>query len=111
MAISSEAALRQAGLRITKPRVAVLDVLVEHPHASADLITRQVAAKLGEVSRQVSRQAGYDVLAACVAGIRPCLTPSDGAGYALDEAEVVFWGFCPSCQLKQGSSVELRSFA
>jgi len=29
---------------------------------------------------------------------RPSLTPSDYAGYALDEAEVVFSGLCPSCQ-------------
>ena len=47
----------------------------------------------------------------CATGARPCLTPSDDAGYALDEAEVVFWGLCPSCQLKQQSpSSEVRSF-
>ncbi len=34
----------------------------------------------------------------CVVGRRPCLTPSETAGYAIDEAEVTFWGLCPSCQ-------------
>jgi hypothetical protein len=31
-------------------------------------------------------------------GRRPCLTPSETAGYLLDEAEVTFWGLCPDCQ-------------
>lgn len=34
----------------------------------------------------------------CAVGRRPCLTPSETHGYALDEAEVTFWGTCPSCQ-------------
>jgi Fur family ferric uptake transcriptional regulator len=34
----------------------------------------------------------------CVTEVRPCLTPSDDAGYEVDEAEVVFWGLCPECQ-------------
>lgn len=34
----------------------------------------------------------------CAVGARPCLTPSDDHGYQLDEAEVVFWGLCPTCQ-------------
>ncbi len=149
MDCSSKAALREVGLRVTAPRVAVLDVLVEHPHVTADRVAQLVGAKLGKVSKQ----AVYDVLAACVdaglvrriepagspalfetrtgdnhhhlvcracrlityvdcaTGARPCLTPSDDAGYALDEAEVVFWGLCPSCQLKQQShSSEKRSF-
>ena len=33
----------------------------------------------------------------CVVGRRPCLTPIDAHGFALDEAEVTFWGICPSC--------------
>ena len=33
----------------------------------------------------------------CAVGARPCLTPSDDHGYVLDEAEVVFWGLCPTC--------------
>jgi Fur family transcriptional regulator, stress-responsive regulator len=30
--------LRDAGLRVTAPRVAVLDVLSEHPHPTADRV-------------------------------------------------------------------------
>jgi Fur family transcriptional regulator, stress-responsive regulator len=29
---------------------------------------------------------------------RPCLTPSDDGGFEIDEAEVVFWGFCAACR-------------
>jgi Fur family ferric uptake transcriptional regulator len=35
----------------------------------------------------------------CVVNVRPCLTPSDDHGYLLDQAEVVFWGTCPICQV------------
>lgn len=34
----------------------------------------------------------------CTVGTRPCLEPSDDRGFAVDEAEVVFWGLCPVCQ-------------
>lgn len=34
----------------------------------------------------------------CAAGARPCLAPADDHGFALDEAEVVFWGLCPGCR-------------
>ena len=33
----------------------------------------------------------------CAVGERPCLTASADAGYAIDEAEVVYWGRCASC--------------
>ena len=33
----------------------------------------------------------------CAIGDAPCLTPSDGAGYEIDEAEVIWWGRCPAC--------------
>jgi Fur family transcriptional regulator, stress-responsive regulator len=33
----------------------------------------------------------------CAAGAAPCLTPSSDYGFVLDEAEVVFWGLCPTC--------------
>ena len=32
------------------------------------------------------------------AGMAPCLKPLDHHGFVIDEAEVVFWGLCPSCQ-------------
>ena len=34
----------------------------------------------------------------CVVGYTPCLTAADDMGYAIDEAEVVFWGRCPECR-------------
>ncbi|RYG84097.1 transcriptional repressor [bacterium] len=34
----------------------------------------------------------------CVVGAAPCLEPSDLAGFAVDEAEITFWGLCPDCQ-------------
>ena len=52
--------LREAQLRATKPRVAVLDLLERHPHADADTIARAAREILGTVSTQ----AIYDVLGA-----------------------------------------------
>lgn len=34
----------------------------------------------------------------CVVGQAPCLTPDDGQGFQVREAEVTFWGLCPRCQ-------------
>ena len=33
----------------------------------------------------------------CAVGDAPCLTAADDSGYEIDEAEVIFWGRCPSC--------------
>ena len=33
----------------------------------------------------------------CAVGYTPCLTASDDRGYEIDEAEVIYWGRCPSC--------------
>jgi len=52
--------LREAQLRVTRPRVAVLELLERHPHADADTIARAARESLGKVSTQ----AIYDVLAA-----------------------------------------------
>jgi Fur family transcriptional regulator, stress-responsive regulator len=38
-----------------------------------------------------------------VVGPRPCLEPASEPGFAIDEAEVVFWGLCPACQEAAGS--------
>jgi Fur family ferric uptake transcriptional regulator len=130
-----EQLLRGAALRVTRPRVAVLAAVYEHPHADTDSIIGVVRADLGEVSHQ----AVYDVLRAltaaglvrriqpsgsvaryesrvgdnhhhvvchscgaiadvdCAVGAKPCLTASDDRGFAIDEAEVVYWGLCPVC--------------
>ena len=55
---SPEQLLRNAGLRVTKPRVAVLGALAENPHAGADTVLRVVRRDLGTVSTQ----GVYDVL-------------------------------------------------
>ncbi len=34
----------------------------------------------------------------CAVGQTPCLTAADGMGFEIDEAEVAYWGLCPSCQ-------------
>ena len=34
----------------------------------------------------------------CVVGESPCLAASDASGFAVDEAEITFWGLCPACQ-------------
>ncbi len=33
----------------------------------------------------------------CAVGATPCLTAADSSGYAIDEAEVIYWGRCPAC--------------
>jgi Fe2+ or Zn2+ uptake regulation protein len=33
----------------------------------------------------------------CAVGAAPCLEPSDGQGFAIDEAEVTWWGRCAEC--------------
>ena len=34
----------------------------------------------------------------CVVGAAPCLDPSESYGFAIDEAQVTFWGMCTRCQ-------------
>ncbi|WP_275693438.1 Fur family transcriptional regulator [Nocardioides sp. TF02-7] len=52
--------LRGADLRVTRPRLAVLDAVHSHPHADTDTVIGAVRERLGEVSHQ----AVYDVLRA-----------------------------------------------
>ena len=60
--MTSDAAglLRNAELRVTRPRLAVLAAVAEYPHADTDTIVGVVRQSLPEVSRQ----AVYDVLPA-----------------------------------------------
>jgi Fur family ferric uptake transcriptional regulator len=127
--------LREVALRVTRPRVAVLEAVHAHPHADTDAIIRAAREDLPDVSHQ----AVYDVLRAltdvglvrriqpagsvaryevrigdnhhhvvcrscgaiedvdCAVGHAPCLTASDDHDFVIDEAEVVYWGLCPSC--------------
>ena len=34
----------------------------------------------------------------CAHGSAPCLEPAQTHGFVIDEAEVTYWGVCPSCQ-------------
>ncbi|TQJ20231.1 Fur family ferric uptake transcriptional regulator [Micromonospora sp. A202] len=56
----AEELLRSKGLRVTRPRLAVLDVLDGGGHLEVDEITRRVRERLDSVSTQ----AVYDVLGA-----------------------------------------------
>ncbi|MEI2778360.1 MAG: Fur family transcriptional regulator [Tetrasphaera sp.] len=132
---TEEHRLREAGLRVTRPRVAVLAALRAHPHADTETIIARVRGELGAVSHQavydvlraltdarlvrriqppgslaryearvgdnhhhlVCRSCGTIVDVDCAVGERPCLTASDDHGFAIDEAEVVYWGLCPDC--------------
>jgi Fe2+ or Zn2+ uptake regulation protein len=38
----------------------------------------------------------------CAVGAAPCLTAADDHGYQIDEAEVVYWGQCPTCFTNEG---------
>jgi Fe2+ or Zn2+ uptake regulation protein len=58
-----ERMLRAVALRVTRPRIAVLSAVHDHPHADTDSIIGVVRADLGEVSHQ----AVYDVLRALTA--------------------------------------------
>jgi Fur family transcriptional regulator, stress-responsive regulator len=39
----------------------------------------------------------------CAVGEAPCLTPSEDHGFAIDEAQVIFWGLCPGCSTARSS--------
>jgi Fe2+ or Zn2+ uptake regulation protein len=58
--MTPEQELRDAALRVTGPRVAVLTEVRAHPHADVETLTARVRSRLGSVSTQ----AVYDVLRA-----------------------------------------------
>ena len=131
-----EQRLRDAGLRVTGPRLAVLAVLSEaRDHPRIDQLLERVQANGTSISTQtaydvcetlhraalarrfepagsparyearvdnhhhlVCRVCGDTADVDCAVGLAPCLEPSDAAGFAVDEAEVTFWGLCPACQ-------------
>jgi Fe2+ or Zn2+ uptake regulation protein len=127
--------LREAALRVTRPRLAVLAAVHAHPHADTEAVLTAVRRDAGDVSHQavydglaaltaaglvrriqpmgslaryearvgdnhhhlVCRSCGAIVDVDCAVGVAPCLTPAEGAGYEIDEAEVIYWGRCPAC--------------
>jgi Fur family transcriptional regulator, stress-responsive regulator len=45
----------------------------------------------------VCRSCGVVADVDCAVGSAPCLTANEDHGFAIDEAEVVYWGLCPAC--------------
>jgi Fe2+ or Zn2+ uptake regulation protein len=45
----------------------------------------------------VCRSCGAVADVDCAVGVRPCLDASDTHGFVVDEAEVTYWGLCPTC--------------
>lgn len=128
--------LREAGLRVTAPRLAVLSAVGRLPHATAEAVLAAVREELPGLSVQ----GVYDVLHAltdagllrciepaghparyerrtgdnhhhvvcrrcgalddvdCAVGHAPCLTPVTTHGFAIELAEVTYWGLCPACR-------------
>jgi len=72
-----EQMLRGADLRVTRPRIAVLDAVHALPHADTDAIIGAVRAAGGDNDGDVSHQAVYDVLRALTgAGLIRRIQPS-----------------------------------
>jgi len=64
------------------------------PAGSATVFEARVADNHHHlVCRVCGRMSDVD----CAIGSAPCLTPSDDQGFAIDEAEVIYWGRCPDC--------------
>lgn len=89
--------LRDAALRVTRPRVAVLSAVHAHPHADTDTIIRAVRGELPEVSHQ----AVYDVLRALTAaGLVRRIQPSGSvARYEARVGDNHHHMVCRSCGL------------
>ena len=90
-----ESRLRGAELRVTRPRVAVLTAVHDHPHADTDSIIGVVRANIGDVSHQ----AVYDVLRALTdAGlVRRIHPPGSVARYEARVGDNHHHVVCRSC--------------
>jgi Fur family transcriptional regulator, stress-responsive regulator len=53
----------------------------------------------------VCRSCGSVLDVDCAVGHAPCLQPSVASGYAIDEAEIIFWGLCPACDTSADAAV------
>lgn len=130
------ARLREVGLRVTAPRLAVLAATAAGGHPTVGEAAARARERLGSVSLQavydvlrvldqrglvrriepmghparyearvgdnhhhlVCRSCGAVADVACTVGRAPCLDPATDAGYVVDEADVTYWGMCPTCQ-------------
>ena len=136
MSTGPEQRLREAGLRVTRPRLAVLTVLDEaREHLPVSAVVAGARLQLAEVSTQavydclhalteaglvrslqpagsparyeictgdnhhlVCRGCGTVVDVPCRTGSAPCLDAPEDHGFAVDEAEVYYWGLCAGCR-------------
>ncbi|MDO4792400.1 MAG: Fur family transcriptional regulator [Buchananella hordeovulneris] len=87
--------LREAGLRVTAPRLAVLGILEMHPHLTADNVVSKAREKLGTVSRQ----AVYDVLSALTETklVRRQVVEGGGARYEIETGDNHHHLWCMVC--------------
>jgi Fe2+ or Zn2+ uptake regulation protein len=87
--------LRGAALRVTRPRVAVLSAVHDHPHADTDSILGVVREDLGGVSHQ----AVYDVLRALTSAglVRRIEPPGSVARYESRVGDNHHHVVCRSC--------------
>jgi Fe2+ or Zn2+ uptake regulation protein len=53
----------------------------------------------------ICRTCGKTADVDCAAGHAPCLHAADEQGFLIDEAEVIFWGFCPECLAARGEAI------
>ena len=92
---SHEQTLRDAGLRVTQQRVAVLDAVRRLPHADTDSLIGAVRAETGEISHQ----AVYDVLRALTdAGlVRRIQPPGSVARYEARVGDNHHHAVCRTC--------------
>ena len=90
-----EGLLRSAGLRVTRPRLAVLSAVHGRPHSDTDAIIRVAREQLGEVSHQ----AVYDVLRALTTAglLRRIQPPGSVARYEARVGDNHHHVLCRSC--------------
>ncbi|MDA0169198.1 transcriptional repressor [Solirubrobacter taibaiensis] len=90
-----EQLLRGASLRVTRPRVAVLNAVYAHPHADTNSILGVVREELGDVSQQ----AVYDVLHALTGArlVRRITPPGSVARYESRVGDNHHHAVCRSC--------------
>lgn len=49
----------------------------------------------------VCRTCGHTENVDCAVGYTPCLKAAQDHGYEINEAEVIYWGYCPKCRKDQ----------
>jgi Fur family transcriptional regulator, stress-responsive regulator len=54
----------------------------------------------------ICRTCGITLDIDCAVGEVPCLTANDNHGFAIDEAEVIYWGLCPSCRPRAATTAK-----